>query len=220
MSKSSPKLQVVLESPKWIIVNKRAGLITESNPFEHSLEDEVKAYLKTTNKVPFLGIVHRLDRVTSGLIIFAKKPSVLKALNKMMEHKSIKKTYQALTNHPLPQKKGRAEHYIFKDQKSKKALISVQKKEGYKLARLSYKLEQAKEQNLLYQIDLQTGRFHQIRAQFAYLGAPILGDTKYGGNPLDSEASLPTICLHANALKFPENDLDLPQQVSIAAPFL
>lgn len=220
MSKSSPKLQVVLESPKWIIVNKRAGQITESNPFEHSLEDEVKAYLKTTNKVPFLGIVHRLDRVTSGLIIFAKKPSVLKALNKMMEHKSIKKTYQALTSHPLPQKKGRAEHYIFKDQKLKKALISVQKKAGYKLARLSYKLEQAKEQNLLYQIDLQTGRFHQIRAQFAYLGAPILGDTKYGGNPLDSKSTLPSICLHAHALKFPDNDIDLPQQVSVPAPFL
>ena len=87
---------IISESENWIILNKPSGMITESNPFEQALEDHLKTYLTKYKKNAFVGVVHRLDKVTSGLIIFAKKKSILKILNTMIANRQIKKAYQAI----------------------------------------------------------------------------------------------------------------------------
>lgn len=191
--------RIIQETPHWLAINKPAGLIVEKNPFEQpTIEDLVWDYLQQTVKKPFLGIVHRLDRVTSGVLLLAKKKSSLKILNQQFAERKIKKTYWALCEkwpHPL---KGQLDHWHIKDQQGKRALIFDQPKKKAVAVSLQYELQPFKDGRSYLEIHPLSGKFHQIRAQLAFIDCPILGDDKYG-----AEAIRPrSIALHASSLQF------------------
>jgi 23S rRNA pseudouridine1911/1915/1917 synthase len=193
--------EIIFESTALIIINKESGIITEENPFEpFTAESQVHHYLGQGLKPPFVGVAHRLDRVTSGLLIFAKKKSALKQLNQWFADRKIQKTYLAMTSTPPSPAKGILEHHLFTDKAAKKALVYDHPKSGTKPARLHYRTLEVNEQGALLEVKPSTGRFHQIRAQLSHIGCPILGDEKYGGSPLIPNS----IALHAWKIKLPE----------------
>ena len=193
--------EIIFESTALIIINKESGIITEQNPFEPlSAESQIHHYLGQGPKPPYVGVVHRLDRVTSGLLIFAKKKSTLKQLNQWFADREIQKTYLAITSTPPKPAKGILEHHLFTDKAAKKALVYDHPKGGTKPARLHYRTMEVNEHGALLEVKPSTGRFHQIRAQLSHIGCPILGDEKYGGPKLSPN----TIALHAWKIKLPE----------------
>ncbi len=221
------KLKIIEENPNYIIVNKRAGLITERNPFEViTVESLVEEYLTTGKRTPyslerkhlapktkerknfkkqsrkknaaFVGIVHRLDRVTSGAMVFAKNRSSLKKLNNQISSRKIQKTYLAIVENPPPHKEGTLRHQLVKNQKNKCAEIYENPRKDSMECTLSYSLLKSTAHSHLLKIELKTGRFHQIRAQLSHIGCPIIGDEKYGAK----KQHLPlAICLHSWELK-------------------
>ena len=193
--------EIIFESTALIVINKESGIISEQNPFESlSAESQVRHYLGQGLKPPFVGVPHRLDRVTSGLLIFAKKKSALKQLNQWFADRKIQKTYLAMTSKPPSPAKGILEHHLFIDKAAKKTQVYDQPKDGTKPARLHYRTLEVNEHGALLEIKPSTGRFHQIRAQLSYIGCPIIGDEKYGGSPLIPNA----IALHAWKIKLPD----------------
>lgn len=202
----SDQLDILYESRHWLAVNKPSGMIVERSPFEKpTVEDLVWQYLEETQKRPFLGIVHRLDRVTSGVLLLAKRKSALRHLNQQFADRSVQKTYLAiLAKAPTP-KKGKLEHWLEKDQKHKIAQVFAQAGGKRQRATLHYEVIQEAEGFFLTKILPETGRFHQIRAQFAAVDCPIVGDEKYGSK-VDPAHRL--IALHAASLSFvnPEDD--------------
>jgi len=193
---------VLFESNQLLVVQKSAGIITEDNPFEaNNLEANYRAYLKQKINDPYLGVVHRLDRVTSGVVIFAKKRGTLKTLNRWFEERQIQKTYWAITSRAPKEEKGVLIHHLLIDQKSKKGLVVDPKVKGAKKAELSYKVLSTFEDQFLVEIKPKTGRFHQIRAQLSHMGCPIIGDEKYGSTVPYQKLQ---IALHARALELPE----------------
>jgi 23S rRNA pseudouridine1911/1915/1917 synthase len=193
---------VLFESNQLLVVQKPAGIITEDNPFEaNNLEANCRAYLKQKINDPYLGVVHRLDRVTSGVVIFAKKRGTLKTLNRWFEERQIQKTYWAITSEAPENSQGKLINFLHTDQKSKKALVVDPKVKGAKKAELSYKVLSTFEDQFLVEIKPKTGRFHQIRAQLSYIGCPIIGDEKYGSTAPYQNLQ---IALHARALELPE----------------
>lgn len=190
-------LSIVYEDDKILVVNKLPGLIVEKNPFESpTIESMVEDYLQKQKRNPFVGIVHRLDRVTSGALLFAKKKSILKLWNEYFREKQIKKTYIGLTEKALPKEAGTLKHWLFKDQKNKKSIAFPFKKKDTKLCVLDYKLLEKNDDFFKYEIQPITGKFHQIRVQFAEAGAPLNGDVKYGGSAKIERQ----IALHASSL--------------------
>lgn len=212
MSKIIFEKLIISESENWIILNKPSGMITESNPFEQALEDHLKTYLIKNKKNAFVGVVHRLDKVTSGLIIFAKKKSILKTLNAMIANRQIKKAYQAIVERKPNNDSATLVNQIEKDIKSKKAIIHTKANKNTKEAKLKYSVHKKTHLGYLLNINLYTGRFHQIRAQLAYIKSPIIGDSTYEGTK-HSQVPDGRILLHANKLSFPKNEIGLPSQV-------
>jgi 23S rRNA pseudouridine1911/1915/1917 synthase len=207
---------IVFESPSLIIINKESGIITEQNPFEPlSAESQVRHYLGQGLKHPFVGVAHRLDRVTSGLLIFAKKKSNLKQLNQWFADRKIQKTYLAIISTPPSLAQGILEHHLFTDRAAKKSLIYDHPKGGTKPARLHYRTLEVNEYGVLLEIKPSTGRFHQIRAQLSHIGCPIIGDEKYGGSKLSPNS----IALHAWKIKLPEPINDSPQCFEAPSPW-
>ncbi|MGB1111821.1 MAG: RluA family pseudouridine synthase [Schleiferiaceae bacterium] len=193
---------VLFESNQLLVVQKPAGIITEDNPFEaNNLEANYRAYLKQKINDPYLGVVHRLDRVTSGVVIFAKKRGTLKTLNRWFEERQIQKTYWAITSKAPKEEKGVLIHHLLINQKSKKALVVDPKVKGAKKAELSYKVLSSLDDHYLLEINPKTGRFHQIRAQLSHMGCPIIGDEKYGSTAPYQKLQ---IALHARSLQLPE----------------
>lgn len=207
------KSLILMETEDWIILNKPSGMITESNPFEKSLQDHLFDYLKRVKKKPIVGVVHRLDKVTSGIIIFAKKKSILKVLNRMIEERKIKKSYQAIVYNKPEKDSDTLINHLEKDPKSKRAIIHSEKTKNSKEAKLKYSLHKKSSYGYLLKIDLYTGRFHQIRAQLSNINSPITGDHSYGGKRFDTIPSN-SILLHACKLQFPENTIGLPKSIS------
>lgn len=193
---------VLFESNQLLVVQKPAGIITEDNPFEaNNLEANCRAYLKQKINDPYLGVVHRLDRVTSGVVIFAKKRGTLKTLNRWFEERQIQKTYWAITSRAPKEEKGVLIHHLLIDQKSKKALVAHPKVKGAKKAELSYKVLSSINDYFLLEIKPKTGRFHQIRAQLSHIGCPIIGDEKYGSTMPYQNLQ---VALHARSIELPE----------------
>ena len=198
-------IEILHETKDYIIVNKPSGLITETNPYEDSLEDHVYKHLSKTIKNVFVGVVHRLDRVTSGVVLFAKKKSALKYFNAEFEAKSIQKTYLAIVSKELVEAKSTLTHFLRKDQKKKIAVIYKTRESNSKPCSLSYKQVNRVDGLSLLEVKPQTGRFHQIRAQLAFIGNPIFGDEKYGSTNKYSDNQ---VCLHAWKLRFKDFESD------------
>lgn len=175
-------LEVIYEDNHLLAVHKPAGLLTQPTETEQdSLELLVKTWLKTTYQKPgqvFAESVHRLDKPVSGIVLFAKTSKALSRLNAAIRSKEMQKTYLALLEKTPPLSEGVLEHFLIHGEHQ-----AFVRPEG-KLARLNYRTLLKAEQGVLVEIMLETGRYHQIRAQFAAVGCPILGDTKYGGRGL------------------------------------
>ena len=196
-------LQLLYEDNHIIVVNKRAGDIVQGDKTgDTPLSDIVKAYLKLKyNKAGnvYLGVVHRLDRPTTGIVLFSKTSKALPRLNKLFAEKKAKKTYWALVKQPPPKPADRLVHWLKKNPKNNKSTAYDRDIEGSKKAILNYRVIKKLDHFYLLEIDLETGRHHQIRCQLAKIGCPIKGDLKYGFPRSNSDAS---ISLHARQLAF------------------
>ena len=193
-------LQVIHENNDYIVVNKKAGLISEKSPFEkNTVEDQVFEHLLKNTRKPYVGVAHRLDRVTSGLLIFAKKKSILVELNNLFSGRKVQKTYLAIVSHKPPKNKGTLINFLVKNNPEKRADIVATKLKDAQDCRLSYQVIDQNEFGYLLEVKPTTGRFHQIRAQLSNIGLPIIGDEKYGSD----QNYLPlSICLHAWKLTY------------------
>lgn len=203
MNKHSIKDQVLFEDNHIIIINKLPSQIVQGDKTgDVPLSELVKAYLKEKYKKPgnvFLGVVHRLDRPVGGAVIFARTSKALTRLNQMLQTKEIKKTYWAVVK-SLPQNtEDQLIHYIWKDEKKNKSFIQSKPSQKAKKAELFYKHIASSDQYHLLEVNLKTGRHHQIRAQLAKIGCPIKGDVKYGFKRSNPDLS---IFLHARYLEF------------------
>lgn len=196
-------MKVLYEDNHIIVVNKQSGEIVQGDKTgDTPLSDIVKAYLKEKYNKPgnvFLGVVHRLDRPVSGVVLFAKTSKALPRLNKLFaEHEKVKKTYWAIVANKPPQESGTLTHWLTRNEKTNTAKAYDREVPNSKKAVLDYRLIAASERYFLLEIQLHTGRHHQIRCQLAKMGCPIKGDLKYGAPRSNPEGS---ICLHARHLE-------------------
>jgi len=217
MRSNKANLEVLFEDNHIVIVNKRAGDIVQGDKTgDKPLSDVVKEYIKEKYNKPgnvFLGVVHRLDRPTSGVIIFARTSKALERTNKMLRDKTISKTYWAVVkNHPKKEKDTLV-NYLKKNPKNNKSTVFAKETDGSKKAILHYKVLKKLENYSLLEIDLETGRHHQIRAQLSSIGSVIKGDLKYGAARSNKDGS---IHLHARKIAFihPVNK----ENISLTAP--
>jgi 23S rRNA pseudouridine1911/1915/1917 synthase len=196
-------LQVLYEDNHIIIVNKRAGDIVQGDKTgDKPLSDVVKEYIaEKYNKSGnvFLGVVHRLDRPTTGIIVFARTSKALPRLNALFAEKKAKKTYWAVVKNEPPKEKDTLTHWLRKNPKNNKSTAFSKEIEGSKKAILDYEVKKRLERYILLEIQLHTGRHHQIRAQLSFIGCKIKGDLKYGFDRSNKDAS---IHLHARKLVF------------------
>ena len=203
MQSTKENLQVLFEDNHIVIVNKRAGDITQGDKTgDKPLSEIVKEYIKDKYNKPgnvYLGVVHRLDRPTSGIIIFARTSKALERLNKMLRDKIINKTYWAVVkNHPKKEKDTLI-HFLKKNPKNNKSSAFHKEISGSKRAVLHYQVIQKLDNYSLLEVDLETGRHHQIRVQLSSIGCIIKGDLKYGFNRSNKDGS---IHLHAKKIEF------------------
>ncbi|NNC50749.1 MAG: RluA family pseudouridine synthase [Flaviramulus sp.] len=196
-------LEVLFEDNHIIIVNKRAGDIVQGDKTgDKPLSDVVKEYIKDTYNKPgnvYLGTVHRLDRPTTGLVVFAKTSKVLPRLNKLFLTKDIKKTYLAIVKNAPPKTEDTLIHWLKKNPKNNKSKAYLKEIAESKKAILHYKILKKLDNYYLLEINLETGRHHQIRAQLSSIGSMIKGDLKYGFDRSNKDAS---IHLHARHIEF------------------
>ena len=195
-------LQVLFEDNHLIIINKRPGDIVQGDKTgDQPLSDTVKAYLKIKYNKPgnvYLGVVHRLDRPTSGIVVFAKTSKALPRLNKMFAEKDAKKTYWAIVKNIPKEPEKRLVHWMKRNTKQNKSYANIKEVPNSKKAMLTYRTVKKLNHYFLLQIDLETGRHHQIRSQLSAIGSPIKGDLKYGFNRSNDDGS---IHLHARKLR-------------------
>ena len=210
-------LQVLYEDNNIIIVNKRAGDIIQGDKTgDKPLSDVVKEYIKDKYNKPgnvYLGTVHRLDRPTTGLVIFAKTSKALPRLNKLFVSKDIKKTYWAIVKNEPPKTEDTLTHWLKKNPKNNKSYAHSKEVNDSKKAILHYKLLKKLDNYFLLEINLETGRHHQIRSQLYTIGCPIKGDLKYGFDRSNKDAS---IHLHAKNIAFVHPVKD--ETININAP--
>lgn len=211
-------MEVVYEDNHIIIVNKRPGeLVQGDRTGDRALVDDVKQYLKEKYAKPgnvFCGVVHRIDRPVAGLVIFAKTSKALSRMNEMFRDGKVKKTYRAITRNRPPKDEDRLVSYIKSTQQGNKSYAYDSLKEGAKEAILSYKLIGASKSFYLLEVNLETGRKHQIRVQLSSIGCPIKGDLKYGDKRSNPDGS---ISLTAYRIRF-EHPVS-HNVVDVEAPF-
>jgi len=211
-----PELDVIHENKDYIVVNKAAGLISEKSPYEAvTVETQVFNHLLKSNRKPYIGIIHRLDRVTSGVLILAKKKSILVEFNTLFSSRKVQKTYLAIVKNKPANNKGNLVNFLIKNNKEKKASIVQSKSKDSLNCMLSYQVIGKNNFGYLLEIKPKTGRFHQIRAQLANIGLPIIGDEKYGS---DQEYLPLSICLHAWKLAFEVSGSKEPQTFEVPLP--
>ena len=196
-------LQILYEDNHIIIVNKRAGDIVQGDKTgDKPLSDVVKSYIKEKYNKPgnvYLGVVHRLDRPTTGIVIFAKTSKVLPRLNALFVSKDINKTYWAVVKNAPLKKEDTLVDWLKKNPKNNKSYAYKKEIANSKKAVLHYKVIKKLDNYFLLEITLETGRHHQIRSQLSNIGSPIKGDLKYGFDRSNNDAS---IHLHARHISF------------------
>lgn len=196
-------MTVVYEDNHIIIVNKTASEIVQGDKTgDVPLSETVKQYLKEKYHKPgnvFIGVTHRLDRPVSGLVVFAKTSKALSRLNEMFKNSEVKKTYWAIVKQTPAETEGELVNYLVRNEKQNKSYAYDTEKPGSKKAILHYRLIARSDNYSLLEVDLKTGRHHQIRCQLAKMGCPIKGDLKYGFPRSNPDGS---ICLHARRVRF------------------
>lgn len=195
--------EVLYEDNHIIVVNKRGGDIVQGDKTgDRTLGDDVKAYIKEKYQKPgevFLGTVHRIDRPTSGIVLFARTSKALARLNQMFQDKEIQKTYWAVTEKQPPQKSGTLVHYLTRNEKQNKSYAHQVEKKESKRAELNYTWEGKSNNYFFIRVEPITGRHHQIRVQLSTIGCIIKGDLKYGAKRSNPDGS---IHLHAQKIQF------------------
>ena len=206
---------IIQETKDWLAVNKTSDMAVEgSKGGSPTVQSTIYDYLAEKHKKPFVGMVHRLDRVTSGVILIAKKKSVLRLLNEIFRERQIQKTYLALSDSAPIVPNALLEHHLLKDTEQRKAILFDTPQAKTKECRLRYEyLQQSDKDYHLMKIELLTGKYHQIRAQLASIGCPIVGDEKYGSTTAYSKRA---ITLHAWQLQF--TDPTTKTNILIKAP--
>ena len=201
-----------------MVVNKAAGLLVQGDKTgDIPLVDLAKAYLKKKYNKPgevFLGVVHRLDRPTSGVIVFARTSKALSRLNAQFKERRTKKIYWAVVEGTKAPQKGKLEHWLLRKPKLNKSFAHINEVPNSKLARLSFRSIKTLERYSLLEIDLHSGRHHQIRAQLNAVGMSIKGDLKYGAARSNPDGS---IHLHARSISF-EHPVKKEKMTLVAPP--
>lgn len=210
MPTSHPPLQVLLEDNHLLVVNKPAGIATMGTAAgTTSMVTLAKAYLKQHYKKPgnvYLGVVSRLDSLVSGVLVFARTSKAAARLSEQFRERGTKKIYWAVVEGVPEPASGELVHWLSKDESQQRMVVRSKKSADAQEARLKYQTLRKSTRGTLLEVELQTGRKHQIRAQLAALGHPILGDRKYG-----SEKHFPTgIALHARSLTIGHPTLKQP----------
>lgn len=196
-------MEIVYEDNHIIVVNKKAGEIVQGDRTgDMPLSEMLKAYIKEKYDKPgnvFCGVVHRIDRPVSGLVLFARTSKALERLNRMLREGEIHKTYWALVEGKLENSEGMLENWLVSDGRLNKTFISNSNNPEAKLSRLEYKTIAAGERYTLIEVNLLTGRKHQIRAMLSGIGHPIKGDLKYGARRSNRDGG---ISLQARHIEF------------------
>ena len=196
-------MAVVYEDNHIVVVNKTSSEIVQGDKTgDTPLSEMVKQYLKEKYNKPgnvFIGVTHRLDRPVSGLVVFAKTSKALPRLNEMFRNGEVKKTYWAIVKECPKETEGELVHYLVRNEKQNKSYAYDKEVKNSKKAVLHYKLIGHSQNYYLLEVDLKTGRHHQIRCQLAKMGCPIKGDLKYGSPRSNPDGS---ICLHARTVQF------------------
>ncbi len=194
---------LIYEDNHLLIVNKASGILVQGDSTgDIPLVDLCKEYIRQKFHKPgavFLGVVHRIDRPVSGIVVLARTSKSLERMNALFRERQTKKTYWAITQKRPPSEKGTLVHWLSKDEKKNKASAFLKETEGALRAELSYSIIGQNEKLWLIEINPVTGRPHQIRVQLASIGCPIKGDVKYGFPDPNEDGS---ICLHARRLEF------------------
>lgn len=210
-------MDVLYEDNHLIIVNKAPSEIVQGDKTgDKPLSESIKEYLKEKYHKPgnvFCGVTHRLDRPTSGVVVFAKTSKALSRLNEMFRNGEVDKTYWAVVKNRPPKEEDTLIHYLIKNEKTNKSTAYDSEKPNTKKAILHYKLIAASQKYFLLEVDLETGRHHQIRCQLAKIGCPIKGDLKYGAERSNPDGS---ISLHARTISFVHPVSK--QQIHVLAP--
>lgn len=197
------KPQILYEDNHLLIVNKKPGeLVQGDETGDVPLVDSLKEFLKKRDNKPgnvYLGLVHRIDRPTSGILIFAKTSKALSRMNEIFKTRDVQKTYWAIVQGKVEKEHDRLEHYLKKNQKNNKTTVFSNHAQDAKKAILEYRLLGSLDNYALLEVDLFTGRSHQIRAQLSFVGHPIKGDLKYGAKRSNPDGS---ISLHARKISF------------------
>ena len=196
-------IDVLYEDNHVIVVNKKPSDIVQGDKTgDETLPDKIKEYLKIKYDKPgnvFCGVVHRLDRPTSGAVVFAKTSKALSRLNEQFRSKDTQKVYWAVVENPPKKPSLRLEDYLWKNEKQNKSYIHSSDEKGAKKAVLTYQTILKSDNYTLLEVELETGRHHQIRVQLSHIGSIIKGDVKYGARRSNPDAS---IHLHARKLSF------------------
>lgn len=199
----SELITVLLEDNHLIVINKKASQIVQGDKTgDVPLSEHLKNYLKVKYNKPgkvFLGVVHRLDRPVSGVVVFARTDKALSRMNEIFRSRDVQKVYWAIVEHRPAQNEGKLINWLNKNEKQNKSYVVKEGSAGALRAELDYKLLASSDKYHLLEVQLHTGRHHQIRCQLAHMGCIIKGDLKYGAKRSNPDAS---ISLHARGISF------------------
>lgn len=210
-------IQILHLDNHTIVINKRSGDIVQGDKTgDEPMADEIKEFLRVKFDKPgnvFCGVVHRLDRPTTGAVVFARTSKGLSRLSQQFRNGVPKKTYWAIVEQMPAAKSGRLEHFLKKNEKQNKSYAHKKEVDGSKKAILEYRWLASSDKYHLLEIQLETGRHHQIRCQLGEIGCIIKGDLKYGAKRSNKDGS---ICLHARSLTFEHPTTK--ETISVIAP--
>lgn len=186
------KINILYEDTELIVCIKPAGVPTQSKEIRTpDMETLLKTHLRKNSdskQIPYLGVIHRLDQPVKGLLVFAKTPAAARNLNTQLTTSGFGKYYRALLSHIPDKSEDTLEHYLIRDGRTNTSSVCTADTEGAKKAKLHYKIVRTIGEQAVAEIELDTGRHHQIRVQMSAIGCPIVGDTKYGAARTDRPA--------------------------------